>query len=694
MMIKPLSGSLCGLLLLLFCAPTLATQTSPVDVRLVIDVSGSMRATDPRNLRVPALELMVKLLPEGSRAGIWTFADQVSLLMPLGSVDDAWRQRALAQTGQVDSSGLLTQMGKALEQVVLQDEGAAQVIFLTDGKVDIGPGSRVNAQERNRILESLLPAINTTGSRLHTIALSADADAELMATLSQNTDGLHRQVDTADELMPVFLQILDQSVPTAYLPLEGNRFQVDDSVRELTALVFRQPNSPATRLVSPTGADLIADQPQQGVTWYAADSYDLVTVVEPARGQWQIVAEENAQNRVTVVSDLQLMVEPLPVNLVAGESPNIQFYFLADGQRLLDRPFLQLLDAEIVLTKTDSPARWHLPLEVEPDPVDGSFTQALPALRERGHYQLILRVDGKSFAREYRYSLQVGGLLGVRMYPLSNPLRYRIEVTADQQLVDVARTAVVAQIKTSIGRSYLDTLKMLEPGLWQLDITPQNYARYAVELSVSGEDVQGEAIRERLPTQFFTHSADAELVPLQESEAVDRLRQLHQQERAELAASHRAEQETSAIEEQAASAKKKAAPEPSVTTPDPEPQANANGSKWLWVLLAVLGNIGLGYLIYLGYRKLTNRDVIDELEDIEQQLLEPQAEPVAEAAPAEEAAEEDPMQTLDTLVDTVEPDAALFPLEDAMPAVDPPMDDLDEEEEPPVEPDSDPQEPR
>ncbi|RLA17269.1 MAG: hypothetical protein DRQ56_09430, partial [Gammaproteobacteria bacterium] len=41
-----------------------AVVTKPsVDVRVLIDVSGSMKQNDPRNLRIPALKLLVNLLP-------------------------------------------------------------------------------------------------------------------------------------------------------------------------------------------------------------------------------------------------------------------------------------------------------------------------------------------------------------------------------------------------------------------------------------------------------------------------------------------------------------------------------------------------------------------------------------------------------------------------------------------------------
>ena len=64
------------------------------DFRVVIDVSGSMKQTDPQNLRVPALKLINGLIPTGSRAGVWTFGRYVDMAVKWGKVDDAWRKQA------------------------------------------------------------------------------------------------------------------------------------------------------------------------------------------------------------------------------------------------------------------------------------------------------------------------------------------------------------------------------------------------------------------------------------------------------------------------------------------------------------------------------------------------------------------------------------------------------------------------
>ena len=89
--------------------PLLAEVEEPIsDVRILIDVSGSMKKNDPQNLCSPALAMIVGLLPDGSNAGVWTFAKYVNMLVKHDKVDDDWRQIAEQQTGKIHSKGLFT----------------------------------------------------------------------------------------------------------------------------------------------------------------------------------------------------------------------------------------------------------------------------------------------------------------------------------------------------------------------------------------------------------------------------------------------------------------------------------------------------------------------------------------------------------------------------------------------------------
>src|SRR5690606_74765 len=89
-----------------FCVPGIQaaeqpSNVAPTEVRLLVDISGSMKQNDPHNLRSPALSLVARMLPDGSRAGVWTFGRMVNALVPLAPVDGAWRERAVSQVGQI-----------------------------------------------------------------------------------------------------------------------------------------------------------------------------------------------------------------------------------------------------------------------------------------------------------------------------------------------------------------------------------------------------------------------------------------------------------------------------------------------------------------------------------------------------------------------------------------------------------------
>ena len=51
------------------------------DIRLLIDISGSMKKNDPSNLRIPAVNLLTELIPNGDKAGVWTFGQWVNNLI-------------------------------------------------------------------------------------------------------------------------------------------------------------------------------------------------------------------------------------------------------------------------------------------------------------------------------------------------------------------------------------------------------------------------------------------------------------------------------------------------------------------------------------------------------------------------------------------------------------------------------------
>src|SRR5690606_16472186 len=146
--------------------------------------------------------------PDESQTGIWTFGTQVNALMPHQQVDAAWRNQMLGRSNRIASNEMRTNIGAALEQAAFDlaaDSSAHRhIILLTDGLVDIGTDAAVNATERTRIAGELLPRLQAAGYRVHTIALSEEADHDLMEKFAKATDGVYASVMNAEDLMGVF----------------------------------------------------------------------------------------------------------------------------------------------------------------------------------------------------------------------------------------------------------------------------------------------------------------------------------------------------------------------------------------------------------------------------------------------------------------------------------------------------------
>jgi len=101
-----------------WAAQEVESQPQNSDIRVLIDVSGSMKKNDPKNLRLPALRLLVGLLPSDSTAATWNFGTNTTLLVPLGKTDEKWKKTARQASKKIHSRDLFTNIGLALEAAI------------------------------------------------------------------------------------------------------------------------------------------------------------------------------------------------------------------------------------------------------------------------------------------------------------------------------------------------------------------------------------------------------------------------------------------------------------------------------------------------------------------------------------------------------------------------------------------------
>ncbi len=646
---RPVTFCLSLFFILLSTSSAVHSQTAsdptnlPPDVRLIIDVSGSMKQNDPENLRQPAVDLLIKLLPEGSKAGVWTFGQWVNMLVPHRDVSAEWSKEAAAKASDIKSTGLFTNIGEALEKAAYDldnpsDQYRTSIILLTDGMVDISKDSEVNRKEWRRIVDEVIPRLKDAGYTVHTIALSDNADRALMDKLALATDGVAAVAKNADDLMKAFLQAFNKAAPAEAVPLEGNRFVVDSSVEEFTALIFRQGNELETELVGPDDTIYRQSDKNADANWYHTDTYDLITVQQPLEGEWRVRGDMAPDSRVTVVSNLKLLVKPLPNNIYRGDRLPISLLLQEDGKTINRAEFLRLLDIRVSGDYLDTPLEnakdWQKVLSDQLVPGNGIYNTTAEWFDLEGEYRINVLVDGKTFKREFTHTLSVREAFGLEMEKRidGGQTDYVFTVSSYSPETNLADVRVVAKIKKPNGTSFIESFTLTERDNWELVLTPEEAGQYVLSVRVSGKDVKGDRFDFIPEPKIFTYpDGDDPFNVHQEPpkpEPIVKAEPPKEAPKAEPPASDPEPEET-------------VAPEPE---PEPAPVQESSSKNWLLYSLLGLGNLLIVGLAYFAYRMIMGdkKSLDDEVSDDDEQ----DSETVASEEPTAQEADEPPMDEI------------------------------------------------
>ncbi len=608
---------------MLICLPwSAAWADDSVDVRVVIDISGSMKETDPQNLRVPALNLVVELLPEGSQAGVWTFGQYVNMLVPLGQVNDQWRSKAREVAGQINSAGQRTNLTEALEKAswkIADDSGLQQsVILLTDGMIDVangGPQAAANQQSRRRLITDILPLYQKAGAKIHTLALSDAADKQLLEQIALETGGLFLQPANADDLSRNFLRAFERAAPAEQVPLNDNRFSIDSSVREFTALVFRKPGAKPTKLISPSGQEYTRDTQADDVRWHRDVNFDLITISQPEAGEWNLDADIDPENRVQILSDLKMTVDGIEATIFSGDPINADIALTNEDKIITEQALLGLTDFTISVTNPDGRTTTHLISDPEDLPEDGIFSKTLERFTQPGEYRFEVLAQGRTFSRQRTLTANLSEPFEVSTEENVDEQRFMIRVEPLSDLIDRGLSRVLVRTIYPDGSSKIVPMTMVGD-YWEFEATPtEGDGDYEYELNIRGVTAGGKTFRSH-PQNIdvtFPLNHEAVVVPINtdlSQQAMAGAMNLA----AEMEEEAAPEEEIKAVRppdpppepEPVVEPKKPEVPEPAVTE-GAEPEEEEGSSLWVWIVIAVvvllLAGVGAGVFFFLKKKK-------------------------------------------------------------------------------------------
>lgn len=180
--------------------PSCSARRRPVDLALVMDVSGSMAAEGKLGeAQRAATELLDRLGPD-DRVALVTFSDDTSVVAPLGSAHE--RIRAAVAGLYPDGATFLSGgLDAGLAALPGRPDRVERVLLMTDGQANRGVTSP----------DALARSVRRATASVSTIGLGAAYNEELLATLADAGRGAYHYAEAGSDLAGLYARELDRA---------------------------------------------------------------------------------------------------------------------------------------------------------------------------------------------------------------------------------------------------------------------------------------------------------------------------------------------------------------------------------------------------------------------------------------------------------------------------------------------------
>jgi len=346
-------------LLLLTSITTIQAKEQALDVALVLDTSGSMKSTDPQQLRSQAAKLFIQLLDRKDRVSLVSFSNRAYPVTRFLSLDTQNNEKLLFRAiDKLTSTGQYTNLHDALlrgYELLTQKSDKSKgrtIILMSDGKMDLGSESR-NLRLLEKTLDELTPKLAAENIVVHTIAFTEQSYIPLLKLAAEDTGGEFILLNNEQSTHQVFENLFERTKIPEMLPIQEDNFVVDKAIREMTIVASKlRPNS-FVSLESPDGTEINSENYTSTTKWFSAKKYDLITIKNPTPGYWLVKYTEGG-NKVYLLSNINLVIESTKKTSEPGTPLHIQAYLTKNGKKITNRSILNNMQFSIKVTSPEA----------------------------------------------------------------------------------------------------------------------------------------------------------------------------------------------------------------------------------------------------------------------------------------------------------------------------------------------------
>ncbi|MGH4138184.1 vWA domain-containing protein [Clostridium sp.] len=384
---------------------------SNLDVIFVLDASGSMKTSDPQEIRIEAIKMFLDMCGvAGNKVGLVAYSDNIIRVHNLDTMNSAGDKDSVKRMTTSIPFGQKTDTGMGIKEAVKLMESGHEIknkpiiILLSDGKND-------PQRSMTESLKDLNDAINTAKSKqypIYTIGLNYDGtvDKSQLESISSKTKGKTYITNKAEELTKILTDIYaDNSkinIQNAGSISANGKFQEValkiPNANVLEANISLLSNKPIeVKLVNPKGQEVTI--PSKDIIFTSSKKYSMLKILKPVQGDWIIKVKGISGDKINISYifnyDIELAAKFNPVAPKSGEVMKIEANFLSNGQVIDDDELYKDMKAKLIVKNIKNGDVKEIQLANTNNLFSGKYTMA-----DNEKYEVKVRVDGKSFYRE------------------------------------------------------------------------------------------------------------------------------------------------------------------------------------------------------------------------------------------------------------------------------------------------------
>lgn len=483
------------------------------DVRLVIDVSSSMKSNDPHHIRFNAIDNLKDIFPEDSTVGVYFFgSDTLEIIQPV-LLKHIKTEELKSIANKIHAQDNVTNIGEALEYTandwVNPDQNENRnIILLTDGYLDVSDNGWENDEARAHVIQTVLPNLKALGVKVHAITFSEQANEPLLKQLSDETAGLYLSTEATNDIADALSEIHAYAIAPKIVPIEQRLINVAEKIDELTLLIHRRESHELTRIERPNGKRFTKDVFPKNVLWYNDSLIDIVTIQEPEVGTWKVISNISSGKSLKLFKKLALELTDLPENIYVGEKFDLIVYLVDGEQQVTDTKLLDTLEFLVEVRKDDDL------LYTYPMYDDGLFSDMRK--NDRKYSTTIGPFTPKDIHGELKIQIMAKGktlnrkeTLDINLMPIPVEIEtdtyvsdlgessFEIKISPDPELIQLDKFKVDATLVDDQGNKERHSLiKLEDQDIWQLKLLPKpSVKEYKTNFVIHGKTLSDRDVR-------------------------------------------------------------------------------------------------------------------------------------------------------------------------------------------------------